>query len=608
MGDMALRWGRSGVRVHVVSRHGLLPLPHASGAGRAAPGAEIDDSVAELTLGEARRLVFAQIRAAGGDWRAPSTACVRSPPSSGAAWTTPHAPLSCAVPARRWDRVRHRVDPALRSVARPACADGSMRVHTGAVVSASRRPRRGLRVRLSDGTVVDAVAGAQLHRHLRPGPARRGPAGPEPAGAGLAPLGLARPRLRDRLATAGCSRPTAAAAAVWAIGPLRRGELWESTAIPEIRAQAADVAAARRRRPAERRTCAAARATRTACRCRRARRRAGATSTALGRILRVQSGADERSPKQCASTPTSRSGTPRWRCSAPSGAPTSTSTRRWPRRSAPPPRADERERRFVDVVDRAGAPSRVPASAAALLAYIQTYPEDALAVSAAVPTIAFAGATEMPAETWALVDGLAPAYGDNWWYRGLLAFFRQEQERFDEAAELADLALAVEPAAGHAVHARDARLLRDRRSPRRAALARLAGSRRAAPRPSTSRTSPGTPRCTNSRSATTGPPAERFAAQLRAADGHRRPGAGRLGRAAVARRDASAWTAVDVAAVLAVVPPRLLTAPPTPFVALHAAFALPRPATAPDWPVAPRTRSAATVFRSRRPSRRCATR
>ena len=33
-----------------------------------------------------------------------------------------------------------------------------------------------------------------------------------------------------------------APAAIWAIGPLRKGELWESTAIPEIRQQAADLA------------------------------------------------------------------------------------------------------------------------------------------------------------------------------------------------------------------------------------------------------------------------------------------------------------------------------------------------------------------------------
>jgi tetratricopeptide (TPR) repeat protein len=86
--------------------------------------------------------------------------------------------------------------------------------------------------------------------------------------------------------------------------------------------------------------------------------------------------------------------------------------------------------------------------------HLVAYPRDALMLSAAVPTIAFAGAADVPEEAWALVEGLAPAYGDDWWYRGLLAFVRQEQERWSEAATLADRALDIEPASGHAAHAR----------------------------------------------------------------------------------------------------------------------------------------------------------
>ena len=77
-----------------------------------------------------------------------------------------------------------------------------------------------------------------------------------------------------------------------------------------------------------------------------------------------------------------------------------------------------------------------------------------LAVSAAVPTIAFSGVTDVQQEAWDLVEGLAPAYGDNWWYRSLLAFVRQDQGRYDEAGQLSEAVLALEPAAGHAVHAR----------------------------------------------------------------------------------------------------------------------------------------------------------
>lgn len=94
-----------------------------------------------------------------------------------------------------------------------------------------------------------------------------------------------------------------------------------------------------------------------------------------------------------------------------------------------------------------------PEAARAVLDHIRAYPTDALMVSIAAPTIAFAGVTEVPQEAWRLVEDLAPAYGDDWWYAGMLAFIRQEQSRWAEAAALAERSLAAEPASGHAVHA-----------------------------------------------------------------------------------------------------------------------------------------------------------
>ena len=52
-----------------------------------------------------------------------------------------------------------------------------------------------------------------------------------------------------------------------------------------------------------------------------------------------------------------------------------------------------------------------------------------------MPTIAFAGVTEVPEEAWSIVERAIPAYGDDWWFTGLLAFVRQEQGRFDEAMD-----------------------------------------------------------------------------------------------------------------------------------------------------------------------------
>jgi hypothetical protein len=70
-----------------------------------------------------------------------------------------------------------------------------------------------------------------------------------------------------------------------------------------------------------------------------------------------------------------------------------------------------------------------------------------------VPTVAFGGLTS-GRQTAHLVESLGRSYGDDWWYAGQLAFVRQDQERWSEAEALASYALSVEPASGHAVHAR----------------------------------------------------------------------------------------------------------------------------------------------------------
>ena len=89
-----------------------------------------------------------------------------------------------------------------------------------------------------------------------------------------------------------------------------------------------------------------------------------------------------------------------------------------------------------------------------LLRHLEVHPLDAVLLSTAVPTIAFAGVTEVPAEAWMLVEQAAPAYGDDWWFTGLLAFVRQEQGRFDEAMDLSCRSLPGSPRAGHSAHAR----------------------------------------------------------------------------------------------------------------------------------------------------------
>ncbi len=112
-------------------------------------------------------------------------------------------------------------------------------------------------------------------------------------------------------------------------------------------------------------------------------------------------------------------------------------------------RSTERERSHVAAVT-----AHVGGDSGPLVDHLGRHPTDALLLSVAVPTIAFAGVTTVPQDAWRIVERCAPAYGDDWWFTGLLAFMRQEQGRFDEAMELSCLSLDVEPGAGHSAHAR----------------------------------------------------------------------------------------------------------------------------------------------------------
>ncbi|HEY6748459.1 MAG TPA: FAD/NAD(P)-binding protein [Mycobacteriales bacterium] len=443
--DMAQRWGREGVRLHVVSRHGMLPLPHAAVPQPPA----VADGPVPGSLAEARRLLFDRIRAAGGDWRRAVDGLRPVTSTWWAALDEPSRRAFLGTAARRWDRVRHRVDPAVHEWLEQRRSDGSLVVHAASVSGAVPGPGH-LRVTLTDGSVIRAAAVLNCT-----GAGTSVSASADPLLMNLLATGLITPGPLDLgLATDSSGRviPATGRPGIWALGPLRRGDLWESTAIPEIRVQAAalarDLVPALPHAPLQRRPrdpyglpVSAGPAA------------AGRYVAALGRILRVRSGAESLVREAVAADPRFALGHAvlavlgtEWGAEVDVEAALAAA-------HAPGTRADERERRFVEVATaRVREPG--PASAAALLSYIHSYPEDALAVSLAVPTIAFGGATEIPAEAWALVEGLAPAYGDDWWYLGLLAYTRQDQGRFAEAGELAGRALAIEPAAGHAVHAK----------------------------------------------------------------------------------------------------------------------------------------------------------
>ncbi|HZZ95695.1 MAG TPA: FAD/NAD(P)-binding protein [Jatrophihabitantaceae bacterium] len=566
MADVAMRWGRSGVRVHVASRHGMLPLAHAAAPFAPVPAPDMPDG--RLTLAAARRFVFSHIRSAG-DWRA---AVDGLRPITTELWRQLDQPAQrafLATAARRWDRVRHRVDPAVAAWLEQRRGDGSLRVHAASVTDARESGDR-LTVTLSDGAVLDVDAVVNCT-----GTCVGVRTSSDPLVMNLLETGTATPGpLELGFATDGSGRIVAtsgAQPAVWTIGPLRRGELWESTAVPEIRAHAASVAAAvvaslpsprlvRRARDPYGLPLSANSAA------------AGCYVEAVGRILRVQSGAEGLVASAVSADSSFALGHAVLALLGVEWGADVDVTAALQAAHDNAHHADERERRFIDVATaRVTHPGRD--SAAALLAYIQTYPEDALAVSLAVPTIAFGGATELPAEAWALVEGLEPIYRGDWWYRSILAFVRQDQGRFEEAGELAASALAVEPASGHAVHAKTH--VHYETGDHRAGLDWLDGwiascGALASHRAHFSWHAALHELALGDDAAV----AARYAAQLAppSVSGVRAlvDSASLLWRGYTA----GAWGASDLGPVLAAVPAGLLTDPPTAFVAMHSAVAL----------------------------------
>jgi uncharacterized NAD(P)/FAD-binding protein YdhS len=236
--DMAMQWSAPGVRVHLVSRHGMLPLPHADRT----PCFPIELPRGTLELRRVERLVFDAIRSAGGDWRRVVDGLR---PVTNDVWRRlpdPDRRRFLATGVRRWDRVRHRVAPEVYDWLEQRRRDGSLVVHPGGVVAADPIGQR-IRLELGDGASVVAAAVVNctgpdgrlaassdpFHRRvLSSGSGRTGPLG---LGLATEDDGRVRPRRGNPLT-------------VWTIGPPRRGELWETTAIPEIRAQAVELAAA----------------------------------------------------------------------------------------------------------------------------------------------------------------------------------------------------------------------------------------------------------------------------------------------------------------------------------------------------------------------------
>jgi len=247
---LSLRRLRHRGRVWALSRRGLQPQRQRSASG--SYGGGYDPAPFLAAAGDLRRLLRlarseAHARlATGGDWRDVIAALRPITPRLWASLGARDRVRFLRHLRPFWDTHRHRMAPAVEDVLATLWADGAFRLVAGRVRSVEPTPT-GTRVRwqprgsseqqsLEVGRVINAT-GASLDLARCTDPLVRslvseGWITPDPLGLGL----LTGPDGSVVNATG------AGAGRMWALGGLRTGSLWESTAVPELRVQARDLA------------------------------------------------------------------------------------------------------------------------------------------------------------------------------------------------------------------------------------------------------------------------------------------------------------------------------------------------------------------------------
>jgi len=116
---------------------------------------------------------------------------------------------------------------------------------------------------------------------------------------------------------------------------------------------------------------------------------------------------------------------------------------------------DRRERRHVEALALAVA-GQGALALALVREHLLEFPRDAMALAAAngvYGLIGFSGRRDRNEEMLALLDGLAPAYGDDWWFLGAHGFARTEALGWKAGAPVLERALVLAPRNAHAAHA-----------------------------------------------------------------------------------------------------------------------------------------------------------
>ena len=98
-----------------------------------------------------------------------------------------------------------------------------------------------------------------------------------------------------------------------------------------------------------------------------------------------------------------------------------------------------------------GAPERANAL---VREHLAEFPRDALVVQLGIMLLSGSGRVTRREESRARLESLAPAYGDDWWFLGALAFAHHETDSYEMSRQLCERSLARYPRNANAAHSR----------------------------------------------------------------------------------------------------------------------------------------------------------
>jgi len=455
--DVALHLLARNVDVTLVSRHGQLPRRHR----RRSPAAPLPNLDA-VTPGDGLDVLRAAFdsdleaaRSAGMDWRQVVDALR---PHTSRLWRT----LSwqdqrrfMRDDLRQWEVLRHRMPPSVASAVDDALSSGQLTIvpgelaearFTGGELAITLSTTEGTVTRKDDAVVVAtgtmwdrrALSSCRLWASLL----ASGHATLHRSGVGV------RTDADGRLLDA----QGVATSNVLCVGAIRQGELWETTAIPELRVQAAAAAgllATAQPTPPRRRPNSALVPNRSPA--------DAAYAEGVRRLLGVQQGASQSFAAAVAADPhhaRAHAGLALIATERPdrAGGPAAVAGHVARARAAALAGGSAEDRSHVEAVG-VWCEEGSRTGTVALIEHLEKVPDDALALLVLAPSIAFAGAGDALPDVWDYVDHFAAVHGEEPWYLGLSAYGRTEQARFFDAADLAEAALEAEVDNGNAAHA-----------------------------------------------------------------------------------------------------------------------------------------------------------